>query len=116
VKLRLTESSVRVRCAKSEVDTFAAQPAVETVTVFPDGRALRLVLSAGDKEALAVSFDGATIEIAVPRAMAIGWAGTGDVGIYGRDGGLDILIEKDFRRTSRSSPDDADRYPNPNTK
>jgi len=41
------------------------------------------------------------------------WSSGSQVGVYGKSDGIEILVEKDFRRTSAPSPDDNDRYPNP---
>lgn len=113
MKLRLNESSVRLRFRRSEVEQFAREASIESATLFPDGRALRVRLLAGDVQGPIVSFTGNTIEVTVPSAAAAEWTTSGQVGIFGRHGSLEILIEKDFRRTSLPSPDDEDRYPNP---
>jgi hypothetical protein len=113
MKLRLNASSVRLRCGISEVGQFATTRRVETVTHFPNGRELTVALTAAETGGPCVDFSGDRIEVSVPLAEWQRWTETEDVGMYGRHGQLDILIEKDFRRTSKASPDDADRYPHP---
>jgi hypothetical protein len=116
MKLRLNASSVRLRCAVSEVAALASAGRVTTRVPFPDGRTLEVVLSsvdAADSGEPRVVFAGDRIEVSLPAAQAAAWTGSAIVGVYGRHGALDILVEKDFRRTSRPSPDDGDRYPNP---
>jgi len=113
MKLRLDENSVRIRLRRSEVERFAQSPSIEAATVFPNGRKLTFMLSKKPAGPLAVTFEGDRIAVAIAQADADAWTGSEQVGLYGREGGLEIMIEKDFRRTSMPSPDDADRYPNP---
>jgi hypothetical protein len=113
MKLRLNDASVRLRCRRSEVETFAQAGVLETITPFPNGRILRIALTISDGKSPSVLFTGDDLSVSVPREVARNWTATDEVGIYGHDGSLDILIEKDFRRTTLPSPDDADRYPNP---
>jgi hypothetical protein len=58
-----------------------------------------------------VRFTGDWLEVLVPAAPVEEWAGGNIVGIDGDSGSLDILVEKDFRPTSASSPNDDERYP-----
>ena len=113
MKLRLNDTLIRLRCRRSEVELFAKTGLIETVALFPDGRRLRIVLALASVDAPRVSFTGDLLEVAVPTAAAAAWTSTDEVSICGRHGQLDILVEKDFRRTSLRSPDDDDRYPNP---
>jgi hypothetical protein len=80
---------------------------------FPDGRALSYRLAGSTSGELTVSLVGDVLEVLVPSADGETWSSGDTVGIYGSSGGIEILVEKDFRRTSLPSPDDADRYPNP---
>ena len=114
MKLRIDGSSVRIRVKKSEVQRFAESGTVSECLVFPGGRALTFVLQAADVQEPTVAFDGDRLHIDLPRIVATRWATSDDVGIYARESaGLGLVVEKDFRRTSLPSPDDADRYPNP---
>lgn len=79
---------------------------------FPD-RSLMYRLRRGEVSQPSASFSNETLEVVVPAAESDKWTAGPQVGIYGKSGGLDILVEKDFRRTSAPSPDDDDRYPNP---
>jgi hypothetical protein len=109
----MNESSIRLRVRRSEVERFARESEIESVTVFPGGRVLRVRLSVGDVPQSAVSFDGELLEVRMPPSDSARWTTAGEVGIYAKHGPMEILIEKDFRRTSQPSPDDDDRYPNP---
>ena len=113
MKLRMNESSVRLRLRRSEVEQFAREASIESATPFPDGRTLRVRLIAADVNGPLVSFTGEVLEVSVPKAASVEWTSSAKVEIFGRHGSLEILVEKDFRRTSLPSPDDEDRYPNP---
>lgn len=113
MKLRMNDRSVRLRLLRSEVERFHATGAVESAIQFPNGRALRYRLNMGEVAEPVVTFTGDMLDIAVPRAEGESWSGGTAVGMYGKSASLDILVEKDFRRTSAPSPDDDDRYPNP---
>ena len=112
MKLRTDGTSIRLRIRRSEVASFAESGRVASRIVFPDG-CLEYSLEAAGVPAAAVSFREGAIRIVVPRAAAGQWTASDDVGIYGVHNHIAIVIEKDFRRTSQSSPDDHDRYPNP---
>ena len=113
MKLRMNDKSVRLRLLRSEVERFRATGNVTAAIAFPDGRALQYRLTAGNVAQPVARFTGDSIEVVVPAADAEAWAAGPKVGIYGKAGALDVLVEKDFRRTSAPSPDDDDRYPNP---
>jgi hypothetical protein len=113
MKLRTDGRSIRLRLRRSEVEALAAFGAIVETIPFP-GRPLRFSLEASGVEPMAASFDGASIRVTVPPASARRWADSEETGIYGFSQGIEIAIEKDFRRMSRPSSDDADRYPNPN--
>src|SRR4051794_32434058 len=113
MKLRLNEDSVRLRLRRSEVDRFRSTGSVSAAIRFPDGRTLTYQLAGSTSGEMTVSLVADVLEVLVPLAKGAAWAAGNAVGIYGNSGGIEILVEKDFRRTSMASPDDADRYPNP---
>jgi hypothetical protein len=112
MKIRMNETSIRLRLLRSEVERFRSIGEVGASIQFP-GRALRYRLRRAEVAQPAVSFIGDTLDVVVPAAEGDLWSTGAQVGIYGKSCGLDILVEKDFRRTSAPSPDDEDRYPNP---
>src|SRR5512133_2731163 len=113
MKIRMNDRSVRLRLLRSEVERFGATGSVATSIRFANGRDLHYRLLRGESAAAAVSFTGDAIEVVVPAREAAAWTGGPLVGIYGKSGSIEIIVEKDFRRTSAPSPDDDDRYPNP---
>ena len=113
MKLRTNGKSIRLRLRRSEIQLFGDAGLCSAKLVFPAGGYLEYSLEAGDVEHLTASFDGHRVRVMVPGPLARQWAAGDEVGIYGEHGGLEIMVERDFRRTSMPSPDDADRYPNP---
>ena len=113
MKLRLDGKSVRLRLRRSEVSEFANTGHISMETPFPGGRVLTVRLEAVGVPSPAVAFEADTVSVRLPSAAAREWADGGDVGIYSDAGGLAIVVEKEFRRTSMVSPVDADLYPNP---
>jgi hypothetical protein len=77
------------------------------------GVRLAYELTSANVPAVRAEFDGARIRVAIPAEVALRWTETDEVGIYSDSGSPSVAVEKEFRRTSSSSPDDADLYPNP---
>ena len=115
MKLRIQGSSLRLRLTRSEVDRLYEGGEVSETIDFPSGSALtyRLQQSSGADAAQADLVHG-LISVSVPSTMVERWAGSDEVGIYGRDGELRIAIEKDFRCLTRAAEEqETDAYPHP---
>lgn len=112
MKLRTDGRSIRLRLRRSEVAQFGESGRIAVQLAFP-GACLDYSLEAADVPEVTVFFQGGHIQIAVPRAIALHWTASDEVGIYGVHNSIAIVIEKDFRRTARATPDDPDLYPNP---
>ncbi len=98
MKLRLHGDSVRLRLSEGDVARFASTGRVaETVRLA--GRPLTYALAAADVDALHAAFDGDTLTVSVPRALAESWATTEQVGLAAvqssEDRRLGVLVEKD---------------------
>jgi hypothetical protein len=115
MKLRTDGDSIRLRLRRSEVAGFAAGGSISKTIPFAS-RPLRFSLETGGESDIAASFDGQTVRITVSAAAAHQWAESAQTGIYGTDNGISLAVEKDFRRTTRATPDDDDLYPNPASK
>jgi len=113
MKLRLNEHAVRLRFRKSEVLELSETGRVSVTLTFPVGTPITFRAAASPVSSLRVSFSGGVIEVLIPSDLARNWHSSNEVGIYGNHGGVEVLLEKDFRRSAAPSPDDADRYPNP---
>lgn len=116
MKLRIRGNTVRLRLTQGEVNALASDGKVEESVPFA-GRALVYAIVADEKgSALAASFDGARVQVSVPRAQARSWADSDQVGLEAEHQGIAILVEKDFKcLTPRKNEDDGDAFPNPKT-
>lgn len=115
MKLRLQGNSLRLRLTRSEVQLLRATGVVEEAVGFNVERPLIYRLEASSDEGqVSAAFRNGVIAVSVaPEAVAL-WAGSDEVGIYARSGGVTISIEKDFRCLTRPLDDsERDAYPNP---
>jgi uncharacterized protein DUF7009 len=114
MKLRLHSNALRLRLSQSEVARLAETGRVEESIAFAPGRVLSYAVESGDADAVAATFDNDVVRVVVPASVAKTWTGTDQVGIEASNGTLRVLIEKDYQCLHRSSPEDADSFPNPN--
>jgi hypothetical protein len=118
VKLRLLDDHLRLRLERDEVDRLGAGGTVIALTRFPNGTALGCALRTYGAEP-SIRFDGGTITVDVPLAIARTWArDDGQVSIErelaGVAGPFTLLIEKDFECLEpRPGEDQRNRFPNP---
>jgi len=120
VKLRIVDDSLRLRLTRSEVALIERGLPVESHTHFPGGQALTYSLVLADRDRISASFETTSIEVSLPRGVALRWAGGNDVSLHGEQplahGVLRILVEKDFTCVEpRDGEDQTDLYPNPKT-
>ena len=114
MKLRIQGNALRLRLTQKEVSCLHDHNLVESAIQFPSGRAFRYVLvSSSEASEVSADYDGVSIRVAVPRAVAISWAQSTEVTIYGPGNGVGILIEKDFQCLHKTDEQNADAYPNP---
>jgi hypothetical protein len=114
MKLRILDNTLRLRLRKSEVIQFGRQGFLDVATQVTAQDVFRYRLEASpDCAALSARMSGGAITVTVPLAVAEAWVDGDDVAISGTAGPLEILIEKDFQRTSVKSLVDFDLYPNP---
>lgn len=116
MKLRLRSNTLRLRLSRTDVATFRDSGRLEAATGFPGGARLVYVLERGEE--FGARFDGGSVVVRVPAAVAQTWCDTDRVGIDGvvplEDGGtLALLVEKDFACLTDNRPEDHDAYPNP---
>jgi hypothetical protein len=77
-------------------------------------------LVVADRDRISASFEATSIEVTLPRAVALRWAGGNDVSLHGAQplahGVLRILVEKDCTCVEpREGEDQTDLYPKPKT-
>jgi hypothetical protein len=121
MKLRIYGTSIRFRLLRSEVAKLVQTGRISETIHFSDDDhgsftyALECESATGDVE---LRYKQAEIVAVLPRAIAVSWAETEQVGIYakveiGRYGALDILVEKDFACLDLSDAENQDTFPNP---
>ncbi len=121
MKLRIKGDSLRLRLSRTEVAQLVEQSSITETTHFEPGRELQyaVVLHAGTG-GLTARFGDGRIEIVVSTAEAETWAVGDAVGLYGEtdtgNGSLALSVEKDFACLDRSDAENADTFPNPNSK
>lgn len=117
MKLRIRGDSLRLRLSQAEIARLRETGEVADRIHFGD-RSLDYALVSADVLAPSARFDGDRIEVAIPHAVARGWAQSEQVGIEAEQalasGTLRLLIEKDFKCLApRPGEDDGDAFPNP---
>jgi len=114
MKLRIHADSIRLRLKQSEVKTLVGGgEVVETCPTTPVG--LRYSLRADAAVAsLAAQSDGTQLKVLVPAGWLAGWDTDERVGFESTEGGIHLLIEKDFKCSlPASAKDNEDCYENP---
>lgn len=112
MKIRIKGDALRYRLTRSEVERFA-QEGIFTDSIAIGGNTLTYALQRANQAELSALFKDNTIIVNVPSAIADEWTGTEKVGFSGIDGGLNLLIEKDFTCLDTVDEDQSDNYPNP---
>ena len=120
MKLRVRDSSIRLRLTRSEVELVRADGLVRGRVPFDGRNSFDYVLESSPatvKPEAHISNNVLTVRI--PEAEILSWANSEEVSISASqilDGGdqLSILVEKDFVcLTPREGEDETDMYPHP---
>ncbi|MDZ7639441.1 MAG: hypothetical protein U5J83_14495 [Bryobacterales bacterium] len=112
MKLRVHGNSIRLRLRKSEIARFAAQGKLTEALVVGSGE-LGYRLIRAEVPETTVELTGGLLVIQVPAAQAREWCESDEVGIYAQTPTVEVILEKEFRRTSARTEFDEDLYPNP---
>lgn len=114
MKLRIKGNSIRLRLLRNEVAALVEKGFISEETTFSTGpgRTFYYGLIASDEaDDIQAKFEGDRIMIVLPRNTAEKWANSETVGIEASQGGLEILVEKDFACPGRpGDPDNADAF------
>lgn len=115
MKIRIKGNTLRYRLTKSEVSRLGAEGKLEECIEFA-GKTLFYAIEQASKDAtgLAADFIGNKIVLYIPKVMINEFVNTERVGFEGRNGLVNLLIEKDFVCIDRVEEDQSDNYPNPN--
>ena len=111
MKLRIKGDTIRLRLTQSEVVAVADGNAVVETTSLPQPFAYALETSG---ETIGAVFVDGRMTVNIPHAIALQWASTEEVSVRGREGGVEILVEKDFAcLVPREGEENPDAFPNP---
>ena len=111
MKLRIKGDTIRLRLTQSEVAAVADGDVVLETTSLSQPFTYALETSG---ETIGAAFEGGRMTVNIPLAVAARWAGTEEVSLRGREGGVEILVEKDFAcLVPREGEDSSDAFPNP---
>ncbi len=112
MKIRIKGNSIRYRLTQTDIKIFAKNGYMaEQTAIGSQVLTYALKLSAGQQ--LSATFVNNKITILVPACMANEWTDTERVGFENINGGLHLLIEKDFTCLDNVAEDQSDNYPNP---
>ena len=120
MKLRIRGDSIRLRLTRGDVATLVEKGTIgERMRLSPDA-ALEYRLTADwHLGGARVSLASDVLEVRLPRDQIDRWAASNEVGIEtlqanGSEGGLLVLVEKDFPcLTARPHEDDSDAFDRP---
>lgn len=120
MKLRILGDSLRLRLSQSEVTQFGDTARVAQSIRFGPGSAMTYVIEHdGGVTEVAASFEGSTVTVRVPSALAQAWVGTDEVSLRAdqpldEGSSLSLLIEKDFKcAIPRPGEEDYDGFEHP---
>jgi hypothetical protein len=120
MKLRIYGNSVRLRLSRREVLDLREKGKVECGIRFSPSKQLTYSLEAfvdegaTEGESTRVVYADDAIRVLLPRSLATAWTGSSQVSIEGGEqGGVKLLIEKDFQCLHGPEERDPDAFPNP---
>jgi len=111
MKLRIKGSSIRYRLTQTDVE-LVKEGYLEDQINFA-GTPLVYALQLTEGQELTCSYIDNKITLNVPRTAIESLANTDVVGYDNQDGGVYLLIEKDFTCLDEVDEDQSDNYPNP---
>lgn len=115
MKLRIRGNSIRLRLGQGEVAALRERGVVEESVPFAGG-ALVYAIERRDVPAIAASFDGRRVTVAVPSAVALDFCDSDRVGFDGASGEVRVLVEKDWQCLAPRDEDETDAFPHPEAK
>ncbi|MCF2487097.1 DUF7009 family protein [Dyadobacter sp. CY347] len=118
MKIRIQRNSVRYRLSRTDIQKLSAEGYLEEVTPFGDSLFIYAVKKSADVSKLSAEFQNGKILLSIPGPLTDGWADNHVVGydgemLFGKEGSLKLLIEKDFKCLDNVTEDQSDNYENP---
>lgn len=111
MKLRIKGSSIRYRLTRSDVEKVKEGYLEDQVNFA--GNPLIYALQLTEGQELTCSYIDNKITLNIPRSAIESFTNTDVVGYNNNDGGVYLLIEKDFTCLDEVEEDQSDNYPNP---
>jgi hypothetical protein len=123
VKLRIQGNSIRLRVSRPDLARLLSFGRIEDIVHFgeEENACLKYVLEHSANVAkIAVRHVGTEVAIILPSHAAQSWAESDQVGIYakhplGKFGELAVIVEKDFPCGNPADPENADKFPRPDS-
>ena len=118
MKIRIQRNSVRYRLSRTDIQKLSTEGYLEEVTPFGDSLFVYGVKKSADVSELTADFQNGKITLHIPEQLTDGWADNNVVGydgemLFGNNGSLKLLIEKDFKCLDNVTEDQSDNYENP---
>lgn len=119
MKIRIKDSSIRLRLSKDDINTLSEEGCVLSECQIAVGNSLKYMISISDNDDISIKMKYNTIDLKVPYEQLqtfyqedqVGFDHTVDNGI---ENGLYILVEKDFQcLVPRPQEDETNLYKNP---
>ncbi|HEY4323881.1 MAG TPA: hypothetical protein VGN20_07835 [Mucilaginibacter sp.] len=112
MKIRIKSNSLRYRLTRTDIAQLSELGYIEDKISFGE-QSLLYALQLMDSDQLSSSFINNTITLFMPKTMMEELADSDKVGFENSEGGLHLLVEKDFTCLDNVSEDQSDNYPNP---
>jgi len=114
MKLRIQDDALRLRLTRREVEDLGNGKPIERAIHFPGGETLTYAVAGSAKTGLlSVAYTGKAIRVTLPNSVVAAWAKSNEVTIEGTDGGVHVLVEKDFQCLHQGDARDPEAFPNP---
>lgn len=111
MKLRLTSNQLRLRLNRSEVAALGKGGALEERVELEGATVGWTAAAIPGIAGITARFEDGVVAVRIPAELASPWASNQEEGLYARQSGLEIAIEKDYECKPGSEPD---AFPNPN--
>ena len=112
MKIRIKSNSLRYRLTRTDVAQLTKVGVLEDEVNFGQ-QTLLYALQLTGEDRLSASFINNTITLFMPKSMINEMADTDKVGFENSEGGLHLLVEKDFTCLDSVAEDQSDNFPNP---
>ena len=116
MKLRLRGNSIRLRLTQGEVRKLVDEGIVAEFVEFGQGKTKFCyeLERSEDTDHVTCIYENDSMRILLPEKLAFDWCTSETVSIGAENGGLRILVEKDFACLNpRAGEDESDMFPNP---